>query len=904
MERLRVFLGVIDDDMQPELDAVINAINTTELENVRITLTVSRDQMSRAQLLDQLAQCIVYIGLYSYRFGSNVYGDDISAAEFEFNQARELRKPIFVWIRGLRAEEQELHDFARQTRFLREVRQSSTYIGNEFTHSDDLKRWVGDALRAIYLDWQLQKSLNFSEVLGQRLSDNSWAKAFPILTTITNRSAELVTWLSGEVQRTNDWRRVLLVARCWQASTAPENAEARAAVIDALLVGLATGISDERGRIAYRGLDPEVRRRSIQTLADLGEPAVERLIEALNEGHGIGAGAAEALGMIGDERAVEPLLAVLTNEKRPDTQRNAATALGELGDHRATAALLARLFDEDDDVRWAAAAALGKLGDRNAVEPLIKLLKRHRLAPDSIELKSLAAYALGLLRDPRAVDPLIQNLTHGSDQDVRSRAAGALGEIGDDAAVASLIDALSDQVGNVRWSAAVALGKIGSPAALLQLRVASEDKSYVVERAATEAILKIKRAKTQGKMTQLSEESPVKSLYKYVNPDRTDVLKGILIRFTQASCLNDTFELFPTMDSYFYPLITARLLEEMKATHRSNMLSVMDEHLGQQAYDFRLPAMVEDYLEDDTSDVVADMRRRIRSVIGMHPITSGEQRALISQTKEKINERFGVLSLAERADNLLMWSHYADAQRGFVIEFDTANSFFDQRKVFNDPIRRIRRVQYQARRPARRLFHEKYWLRSKQTAQEDLIEYMAALFLLTKSSEWAYEEEWRMILPLSQAHRVITESTEDIYLFSFPANCIRSVILGSKISEKTREEIVDTLKHPDLSHIELRQAHMDSNQFRVVIKDDESVLESTLLQDIAAFPADGIQERLRRLQVSGSRLYAAIASLTSKDLILSLPYDRVQQRKRILKLTDAGQRFLTTGMQKIAAGRS
>jgi len=74
--------------------------------------------------------------------------------------------------------------------------------------------------------------------------------------------------------------------------------------------------------------DKDVRREAAEALVKIGEPAVEPLIEALKDGDWHARGrAAVALGNIGDERAVEPLLRVLN-----DTHNNAAaTALEKIG---------------------------------------------------------------------------------------------------------------------------------------------------------------------------------------------------------------------------------------------------------------------------------------------------------------------------------------------------------------------------------------------------------------------------------------------------------------------------------------------------------------------------------------------------------------------------------------------
>jgi len=67
-------------------------------------------------------------------------------------------------------------------------------------------------------------------------------------------------------------------------------------------------------------------------------------------------GAADALGRIGDERAVEPLSAAM-KDPDPRGRKKAAWALGQIGDPRGQRPLLEAIRDEDDDVREIAAEA-------------------------------------------------------------------------------------------------------------------------------------------------------------------------------------------------------------------------------------------------------------------------------------------------------------------------------------------------------------------------------------------------------------------------------------------------------------------------------------------------------------------------------------------------------------------
>jgi HEAT repeat protein len=104
----------------------------------------------------------------------------------------------------------------------------------------------------------------------------------------------------------------------------------------------------------------------------------------------------EALGKIGDVRAVDPLVVVLRNfdeialecfsrygragsvieigDFSRKVKRAAAEALGKIGDARAVDSLVVVLKNATDDVYAAAATALGKIGDTQGIELLLDSL--------------------------------------------------------------------------------------------------------------------------------------------------------------------------------------------------------------------------------------------------------------------------------------------------------------------------------------------------------------------------------------------------------------------------------------------------------------------------------------------------------------------------------------------------
>ncbi|HEY7834323.1 MAG TPA: HEAT repeat domain-containing protein, partial [Ktedonobacterales bacterium] len=144
--------------------------------------------------------------------------------------------------------------------------------------------------------------------------------------------------------------------------------------------------------------------------------------------------AVEALGQLGDVRAVEPLIAALHDHVRWD-QASVAKALGELGDRRAVEPLIAAL-QKHATVRSAAAKALGQLGDARAVEPLIAALQRPRNSYsdhyEEDQAKQSVIDALASFADARAFEPLRDTLLDDN-RGTALHAAQALGNFGEPA---------------------------------------------------------------------------------------------------------------------------------------------------------------------------------------------------------------------------------------------------------------------------------------------------------------------------------------------------------------------------------------------------------------------------------------------------------------------------------------
>jgi HEAT repeat protein len=179
-----------------------------------------------------------------------------------------------------------------------------------------------------------------------------------------------------------------------------------------------------------------VRRVAVEGMAAGGGRAViDTLIEAVRDHHANAAllnSALTALARSGPD-AVLPLLPLLTSPDT-DTRVYAALALGLMDDTRAVPPLINALDDADVNVRYHAIEALGRIGDPQASAAIVEIA-----ATRDFFLAFPALDALALIGDTSAAPRVISFL---DDELLLPAAAGCLGSIGEESAVAPVAAAL------------------------------------------------------------------------------------------------------------------------------------------------------------------------------------------------------------------------------------------------------------------------------------------------------------------------------------------------------------------------------------------------------------------------------------------------------------------------------
>src|SRR4051794_26598843 len=198
--------------------------------------------------------------------------------------------------------------------------------------------------------------------------------------------------------------------------------------------------------------------------------------------------AAELLGRVGGAKAVPALLETVqaTRSEDSDVREIALRALARIADPRAIDPLVAALSSADTWLTARIADIITRHGEA-AVDPLIALLTGSSHHP----ARAWAANVLGEVRAQRAFPVLVRAL-NDQDDEVRGKAATALGRLGDRRAIHHLLEhLLTDPAPFVRVRIASTLGQFGGPEVIDRLVHALRDPAWWVRMRSVEALEQI-----------------------------------------------------------------------------------------------------------------------------------------------------------------------------------------------------------------------------------------------------------------------------------------------------------------------------------------------------------------------------------------------------------------------------
>ncbi len=155
------------------------------------------------------------------------------------------------------------------------------------------------------------------------------------------------------------------------------------------------------------------------------------------------------------------------------------------------------------------------------------------------------------------------------------------------------------------------------------------------------------------------------------------------------------------------------------------------------------------------------------------------------------NDYFGIFSVSENNNNILMWSHYSNKHRGFCVGFDVKKLmlFFGNLFKSEESLNVI---------PCNVIYSQDYPILNPYTMDPSVLIMRSLTY---KSMDWSYEKEFRLLL---------IDGTDRSFIL--PEGIIKKVILGCKMSKKHEEEISEILKQKN-KIIELMKANRAHGRF-------------------------------------------------------------------------------------------
>jgi len=278
----------------------------------------------------------------------------------------------------------------------------------------------------------------------------------------------------------------------------------------------------------------------------------------------------------------------------------------------------------------------------------------------------------------------------------------------------------------------------------------------------------------------------IKTLYKYLHPDRVDVLQNLQIRFTQVSGLNDPFESLPgtiQKDREWY----LQQFHEKRVDFEMLRLGITGENEREQFKRDCEKEHFNNFLTCYTDQKWLD-----------------EQSECVQHGSDHLQ---GCLSLSTISKNVLMWSHYAHNHKGYVIGFDAEHEYFG---------RTVRPVVYSDVRPSHNPFEERH----------------SGEIFYTKSKDWTYEQEHRKhqafveaikladgrtLLPFKSADGPIPINLA-IMLFPLPKETIKCLILGWKSAPELEQKLRLALDQHQMNWTVIYRATPSPTKYEMEIK--------------------------------------------------------------------------------------
>ena len=245
-----------------------------------------------------------------------------------------------------------------------------------------------------------------------------------------------------------------------------------------------------------------------------------------------------------------------------------------------------------------------------------------------------------------------------------------------------------------------------------------------------------------------------------------DVLATGRLFVPKAASFNDPWEAAPALEPVWWQRDAHRQVAEFLA------FMAKTEHSAK-SYEELLAAT----RSFDVNVVLAQMQKHLLGVLRQGPI----------------------LSLSDRADNLLMWSYYGQGHNGYALVFDTQTM----------PFAAAVKVRYSRR-------HPRILLNRRDMGG------IATDVLGTKARQWAHEREWRIIVSSTHATKLGFTAFESAgppgYFGCVPKHAIVGVVVGNQLYEGPDGKSVMEMLEEHSPRLRVWLAEVQRREFQIRLR--------------------------------------------------------------------------------------
>jgi len=251
-------------------------------------------------------------------------------------------------------------------------------------------------------------------------------------------------------------------------------------------------------------------------------------------------------------------------------------------------------------------------------------------------------------------------------------------------------------------------------------------------------------------------------IYKYYDEDTLQPVTDRTLKFATIEDLNDPFECLAVIESReMRPEDVPLILDE---------LGLLEGYTG--PLDQKLLEELAQKFNENSKGLIAQTGHNFSSILNQISVRKQVDSALA----------YGILSFSTNPKSGLMWSHYCNKHKGYVLGFDKDHDFFRGGEEKPLGLGRLNPVDYREKRIE---------IGNKED-QGSFLEIMHR-----KSDDWAYEHEIRMVMPLKYCKSI----SPSLHVLEYPKEALKRVIFGFYCPPNTVDEIKTCLSESKVEYL-------------------------------------------------------------------------------------------------------